>query len=44
MANATLLLLAHGMQELWGFPIWGKGVKDHYHPPAPLLVGPSKKA
>ena len=30
-------------QELWNFPIWGKGVKDHYHPPAPLLLGPSGK-
>lgn len=31
-------------QEIWSFPVWGKGVKDHYHPPAPLLRGEDKKA
>ncbi|PRW20755.1 FAD NAD(P)-binding domain-containing [Chlorella sorokiniana] len=30
-------------RELWNFPIWGKGVKDHYHPTAPLLVGSTRK-
>lgn len=34
---------AAGMQELWNFQIWGKGVRDHYHPPTPLLAGPSSK-
>lgn len=30
------------LQEMWSFRVWGKGVKDHYHPPAPLLRGEKK--
>lgn len=33
-----------GLREICSFPVWGKGVKDHYHPPEPLLRGEKKTA
>ena len=31
-----------GLQELWRYPVYGKGIADHYYPKAPV-VRPSEK-